>query len=60
MKKESWLKRAYQRTKYALKRVFAWGKRAFTGKKTAGLEGLFNGEERAETPRALLARAFFD
>ena len=60
MKKENWLKRAYVCTRYALKRVFDWGKRAVTGKKTAGLERLDSGEERAETPRALLVRAFFE
>ena len=59
MKKENWLKRAYARTRYALKRGFAWGKRAFTGKKTAGLETLESGQERAETPSALFRRAFF-
>ena len=60
MKKESWFKRAFRHTKYALNRVFTWGKRAFTGRKTQGLESLDKGEERAETPRALLVRAFFE
>ena len=59
MKKENFLKRAYRHTMYALKRAWMWCKRAVTGKKTIGLEGLERGEERAETPRALLLQAFF-
>jgi len=59
MKKENFLKRAYKRTMYALKKVFTWCKRAFTGKKTAKLEKIEQGEELAETPRNLLLRAFF-
>ena len=51
-KKENWIKRAFQRGKYALKRVWEWLKRAFTGKK-------WMGAERLETPSKALREAFF-
>ena len=51
-KKEKGIKQAFTHTMSALKRVWMWLKRAFTGKK-------FSGDERIETPSGALRTAFF-
>ncbi|MBE7084474.1 MAG: ABC transporter permease subunit [Clostridiales bacterium] len=48
---KNWFVRALERTMYALKRVWTWIKRAFTGKRTDGIA--------LETPSKALREAFF-
>ena len=57
MQRENFIKRAYRATMSALKRVWAWLKRAFTGGKRKF--SALNGDEKIESPSRLLREAFF-
>ena len=55
MRKESWLRRFFQRVKAFFARMFGWVKRAFTGNRID-----FKTEEsRIESPSKLVREAFF-
>lgn len=51
-KKENWIKRVFRRGMYALKRVWTWIKRAFTGKK-------WKDGSKVDTPSKALREAFY-
>ena len=56
MQKDNFIKRAFRHTMSALKRIFSWFARAFSGNKLPLKAG---GDEEIESPGKLLRQAFF-
>lgn len=54
---ESWLKRALDRGRYAMKRIFSWLKRGFLGNKEADFLKIENANE---SPSRMVRAAFFE